>query len=171
MAYRGDVAECVSSCHHHHRCSRVLCLDLEDTGNYCRREIIVTLEEVGIEIEAFHHDVAEGQREINSKYSDALTAAADTIIFKWVVRSVAARYGLYATFMPKPIFGINGSGMHTNQSLFNADGTNAFFEEGAPLQLSETAYHYIAGSLKNARGFAAVTNPLVNSYKGLVPGL
>ena len=170
MAYRGDVAECVSSYHHHHRCSRVLCLDLEDTGNYCRREIIVTLEEVGIEIEAFHHDVAEGQREINSKYSDALTAAADTIIFKWVVRSVAARYGLYATFMPKPIFGINGSGMHTNQSLFNADGTNAFFEEGAPLQLSETAYHYIAGSLKNARGFAAVTNPLVNSYKRLVPG-
>ncbi len=145
-------------------------LDPEDTGNDCRREIIETLEEMGFEIEASHHEVAEGQHEINFKYSDALTAADNTITFKWVVKSVAARYGLYATFMPKPIFGINGSGMHTNQSLFNADGTNAFFEEGAPLQLSEVAYQYIAGSLKNARGFAAVTNPLVNSYKRLVPG-
>ncbi len=145
-------------------------LDPEDTGNDCRREIIETLEEMGFEIEASHHEVAEGQHEINFKYSDALTAADNTITFKWVVKSVAARYGLYATFMPKPIFGINGSGMHTNQSLFNADGTNAFFDESAPLQLSEIAYQYIAGSLKNARGFAAVTNPLVNSYKRLVPG-
>ena len=145
-------------------------LDPEDTGNDCRREIIETLEEMGFEIEASHHEVAEGQHEINFKYSDALTAADNTITFKWVVKSVAARYGLYATFMPKPIFGVNGSGMHTNQSLFNEDGTNAFFEEGAPLQLSEVCYQYIAGSLKNARGFAAVTNPLVNSYKRLVPG-
>ncbi|MBL4902004.1 MAG: type I glutamate--ammonia ligase [Desulfocapsa sp.] len=145
-------------------------LDPEDTGNDCRREIIETLEQMGFEIEASHHEVAEGQHEINFKYSDALTAADNTITFKWVVKSVAARYGLYATFMPKPIFGINGSGMHTNQSLFNADGTNAFFEEDAPLQLSEVAYQYIAGALKNARGFAAVTNPLVNSYKRLVPG-
>lgn len=145
-------------------------LDPEDTGNDCRREIIETLEEMGFEIEASHHEVAEGQHEINFKYSDALTAADNTITFKWVVKSVAARYGLYATFMPKPIFGINGSGMHTNQSLFNEDGANAFFDESAPLQLSETARQYIAGSLKNARGFAAVTNPLVNSYKRLVPG-
>ncbi len=145
-------------------------LDPEDTGNDCRREIIETLEEMGFEIEASHHEVAEGQHEINFKYSDALTAADNTITFKWVVKSVAARYGLYATFMPKPIFGINGSGMHTNQSLFKEDGTNAFFDEDAPLQLSKTAYQYIAGSLKNARGFAAVTNPLVNSYKRLVPG-
>ncbi len=145
-------------------------LDPEDTGNDCRREIIETLEEMGFEIEASHHEVAEGQHEINFKYADALAAADNTITFKWVVKSIAARYGLYATFMPKPIFGINGSGMHTNQSLFNADGTNAFFDENAPLQLSETAYQYIAGALKNARGFAAVTNPLVNSYKRLVPG-
>ena len=145
-------------------------LDPEDTGNDCRREVIETLEQMGFEIEASHHEVAEGQHEINFKYSDALTAADNTITFKWVVKSVAARYGLYATFMPKPIFGINGSGMHTNQSLFNADGTNAFFDENGPLKLSEIAYHYIAGSLKNARGFAAVTNPLVNSYKRLVPG-
>lgn len=145
-------------------------LDPEDTGNDCRREIIETLEGMGFEIEASHHEVAEGQHEINFKYSDALTAADNTITFKWVVKSVAARYGLYATFMPKPIFGINGSGMHTNQSLFNTDGTNAFFDEDGPLKLSEIAHQYIAGALKNARGFAAVTNPLVNSYKRLVPG-
>ncbi|MBU0944530.1 MAG: type I glutamate--ammonia ligase [Proteobacteria bacterium] len=145
-------------------------LDPEDTGNDCRREIIETLEEMGFEIEASHHEVAEGQHEVNFKYADALTAADNTITFKWVVKSVAARYGLYATFMPKPIFGINGSGMHTNQSLFNLDGTNAFFDAKGPLQLSEVAHQYIAGILKNARGFAAVTNPLVNSYKRLVPG-
>ena len=145
-------------------------LDPEDTGNNCRREIIETLEKMGFEIEASHHEVAEGQHEINFKYADALAAADNTVTFKWVVKSIAAKYGLHATFMPKPIFGINGSGMHTNQSLFNADGTNAFFDESDPLKLSKVAYSYIAGALKNARTFAAVTNPLVNSYKRLVPG-
>lgn len=145
-------------------------LDPEDTGNDCRREIIETLEQMGFEIEASHHEVAEGQHEINFKYADALAAADNTVTFRWVVKSIAAKYGLHATFMPKPIFGVNGSGMHTNQSLFNLDGTNAFFDESEPLQLSKTAYAYIAGALKNARGFAAVTNPLVNSYKRLVPG-
>ena len=145
-------------------------LDPEDTGNDCRREIIETLEKMGFEIEASHHEVAEGQHEINFKYADALAAADNTVTFKWVVKSIAAKHGLHATFMPKPIFGINGSGMHTNQSLFNLDGTNAFFDESGPLQLSKVAYSYIAGSLKNARAFAAVTNPLVNSYKRLVPG-
>lgn len=145
-------------------------LDPEDTGNDCRREIVETLETMGFEIEASHHEVAEGQHEINFKYADALTAADNTVTFKWVVKSIASKYGLYATFMPKPVFGTNGSGMHTNQSLFNLDGTNAFFDESDPLQLSKTAYSYIAGALKKARGFAAVTNPLVNSYKRLVPG-
>jgi glutamine synthetase len=145
-------------------------LDPEDTANDCRREIIETLEKMGFEIEASHHEVAEGQHEINFKYADALAAADNTVTFKWVVKSIAAKYDLHATFMPKPIFGINGSGMHTNQSLFNLDGTNAFFDESAPLQLSKTAYSYIAGSLKNARAFTVVTNPLVNSYKRLVPG-
>jgi glutamine synthetase len=145
-------------------------VDPDDTGINCRREIIETLEDMGFEIEASHHEVAEGQHEVNFKYADALAAADNTLTFKWVVRSIAARHGLHATFMPKPIFGINGSGMHTNQSLFNADGTNAFFDENGPLQLSETAYKYIAGIAKNAKGFAAVTNPLVNSYKRLVPG-
>src|SRR5210317_804610 len=144
--------------------------DPDDKASDCRREIIETLEMMGYEIEASHHEVAEGQHEINFKYADALAAADNTITFKWVVRSIAAKHGLHATFMPKPVFGITGSGMHTNQSLFNLDGTNAFFDENGPLKLSETAYHYIAGILKNARGFAAVTNPLVNSYKRLVPG-
>ena len=145
-------------------------LDPEDTGLNCRREIIETLEDMGFEIEASHHEVAEGQHEINFKYADALECADNTVTFKWVVKSIAKKHGLHATFMPKPIFGINGSGMHTNQSLFNLDGSNAFADESAPLQLSEVAYQYIAGIVKNARGFAAVTNPLVNSYKRLVPG-
>ena len=145
-------------------------LDPEDKANDCRREIIETLEQMGFEIEASHHEVAEGQHEINFKYADALTAADNTVTFKWVVKSIAQKYNLHATFMPKPIFGINGSGMHTNQSLFNLDGTNAFFDESDPLKLSKVAYAYIAGALKGARGFAAVTNPLVNSYKRLVPG-
>jgi glutamine synthetase len=145
-------------------------VDPEDRGINCRREIIETLEAMGFEIEASHHEVAEGQHEVNFKYADALTAADNTVTFKWVVRSIAAEYGLHATFMPKPVFGINGSGMHTNQSLFKLDGTNAFYDECGPLQLSETAYKYIAGLTKNAAGFVAVTNPLVNSYKRLVPG-
>mgnify|MGYP001828495268 FL=1 len=145
-------------------------VDPEDKGINCRREIIETLESMGFEIEASHHEVAEGQHEINFKYADALAAADNTVTFKWVVRSIAAKHGLHATFMPKPVFGINGSGMHTNQSLFNLDGTNAFFDDNGPLKLSETAYQYIAGIMKNARGFTAVTNPLVNSYKRLVPG-
>ena len=145
-------------------------VDPDDTGIGCRREIIETLEAMHFEVEASHHEVAEGQHEINFKYADALKAADNTVTFKWVVRSIAAKYGFHATFMPKPVFGINGSGMHTNQSLFKLDGSNAFFDEKGPLKLSATAYHYIAGIIKNARGFTAVTNPLVNSYKRLVPG-
>jgi len=145
-------------------------VDPEDHGIDCRREIIETLEQMGFEIEASHHEVAEGQHEINFKYADALACADSTITFKWVVKTIAKRYGLHATFMPKPVFGINGSGMHTNQSLFTLKGKNAFFDSKDKLQLSKVARQYIAGILKNARAFAAVTNPLVNSYKRLVPG-
>jgi glutamine synthetase len=145
-------------------------VDPEDHGIDCRREVIETLETMGFEVEASHHEVAEGQHEVNFKYSDAITAADNTVTFKWVVRTIARKYGLHATFMPKPVFGINGSGMHTNQSLFNLDGSNAFFDEKDKLQLSKAAYQYIAGINKNARSFSAVTNPLVNSYKRLVPG-
>ncbi len=145
-------------------------LDPSDLGNDCRREIIETLEAMGFEIEASHHEVAEGQHEVNFKYSDALSACDNTMTFKWVVKAIANKYNLHATFMPKPIFGINGSGMHTNQSLFNLDGSNAFEDTKDAKGLSKVAYQYIAGIIKNARGFAAITNPLVNSYKRLVPG-
>ncbi len=145
-------------------------IDPEDSGNDCRREIIETLEKMGFEIEASHHEVAEGQHEINFKYADAITAADNTVTFKWVVKTIAARYGFHATFMPKPLFGVSGSGMHTNQSLFYLDGSNAFYDQSDPLQLSQVAYSYIAGALKNAAAFTAVSNPLVNSYKRLVPG-
>ena len=145
-------------------------VDPEDSGTDCRREIIETLELMGFEIEASHHEVARGQHEVNFKYADALTCADNTVTFKWVVKTIARKYNLHATFMPKPVFGINGSGMHTNQSLFNLDGSNAFFDPKGPLQLSRVAYQYIAGITEHARGFAAITNPLVNSYKRLVPG-
>jgi glutamine synthetase len=145
-------------------------VDPEDHGIDCRREVIETLEKMGFEIEASHHEVAEGQHEVNFKYADAITAADNTVTFKWVVKTIARKYGLHATFMPKPVFGINGSGMHTNQSLFTLNGSNAFFDKKDKLQLSKVAYQYLAGITKNARSFAAVTNPLINSYKRLVPG-
>lgn len=140
-----------------------------DNGEDARREICLTLEEMGYEIEASHHEVAEGQHEIDFKYDNALATADNVITFKLVVKTIAQKYGLHATFMPKPIFGINGSGMHTNMSLFK-DGKNAFADPSDELGLSKTAYSYIAGVLEHVAGITAVTNPLVNSYKRLVPG-
>ncbi|PWK15620.1 type I glutamate--ammonia ligase [Tumebacillus permanentifrigoris] len=140
-----------------------------DEGENCRREIVLVLEEMGFEIEASHHEVAVGQHEIDFKYSDAVTAADNIMTFKLVVKTIARKHGLHATFMPKPIFGINGSGMHCHQSLF-IKGENAFYDESDELGLSKTAKHYLAGILAHARSFAAITNPTVNSYKRLVPG-
>jgi len=140
-----------------------------DGGEDCRREIVLTLEGMGFEIEASHHEVAQGQHEIDFKYDDALTTADNIMTFKLVVKTIAQKHGLYATFMPKPIFGINGSGMHANQSL-SKDGKNAFYDESDSLQLSKDAYSYIAGLMQNVKSIAAITNPLVNSYKRLVPG-
>ncbi|HPZ43101.1 MAG TPA: type I glutamate--ammonia ligase [Bacillota bacterium] len=140
-----------------------------DLGENARRDMVLTLEEMGFEIEASHHEVAPGQHEIDFKYSDALDVADKIMTFKMVVRTTAQRHGLHATFMPKPIFGINGSGMHMNQSLFR-DGKNAFYDPSTPDQLSEIARYYIGGLMKHARSIAAVTNPTVNSYKRLVPG-
>ena len=131
--------------------------------------ICLTLEQMGFEIEASHHEVAEGQHEIDFKYADALTTADNVVTFRLAVKTIAKKYGLHATFIPKPIFGINGSGMHTNMSLFK-DGKNAFFDPAGELQLSDKAYSFIAGVLKHVAGITAVTNPLVNSYKRLVPG-
>ncbi|MBM7855372.1 glutamine synthetase [Desulfohalotomaculum tongense] len=141
-----------------------------DLGENARRHMVLTLEEMGYEIEASHHEVAPGQHEIDFKYSDALDVADKIVTFKFVVRTIAQRHGLHATFMPKPIYGINGSGMHSNQSLMTLDGKNAFYDPEAPDQLSQIAYNYIAGLLKHARAVTAVTNPTVNSYKRLVPG-
>ncbi|MED1470698.1 type I glutamate--ammonia ligase [Bacillus salipaludis] len=140
-----------------------------DLGERVRLEIYRALKAMGFTIEASHHEVAEGQHEINFKYADILTAADLSTTYKWVVKTVAKKFGLHATFMPKPVFGINGSGMHVNMSLFNENG-NAFFDETDELQLSEKAYQFIAGILENVKSFTAVTNPLVNSYKRLVPG-
>jgi glutamine synthetase len=140
-----------------------------DLGEDARRAIVDLLQRMGFEIEAAHHEVAHGQHEIDFRYADALTTADNIATFRWVVKHVARQFGLVASFMPKPIFGQNGSGMHTHQSLFR-DGQNAFFDAKAEWQLSRTALHYIGGLLRHARGLCAVTNPLVNSYKRLVPG-
>lgn len=140
-----------------------------DLGENARRDMTLALEEMGFEIEASHHEVAEGQNEIDFKYGDALTTADNIMTFKLVVKSIAQRHGLHASFMPKPVFGINGSGMHVNMSLFK-DGKNVFVDENDKNGLSDIAYKFIAGLLKNIKGLAAVTNPLVNSYKRLVPG-
>jgi len=140
-----------------------------DRGEEARRDVVNVLEALGFEVEAAHHEVAPGQHEIDFKYEDALTAADNVATFKLVVRKIAQDHGLHATFMPKPIFGINGSGMHTHQSLFKGE-ENAFFDPDAKGQLSDTARYYIAGLLKHSAGFCAITNPLVNSYKRLVPG-
>ena len=155
-------------------------LDLNDKGGYfdfapldlgenCRRDIVLTLEKMGFEIEASHHEVAPGQHEIDFKYADAVKAADQIQIFKLVVKTIARQHGLHATFMPKPIFGISGSGMHCHQSLFKGK-ENAFYDESDELGLSVTAKKYLAGIMNHARGFSAITNPLVNSYKRLVPG-
>ncbi|MCQ6276280.1 type I glutamate--ammonia ligase [Bacillus sp. V3B] len=140
-----------------------------DLGENCRRDIVLELEEMGFEIEASHHEVAPGQHEIDFKYADAITACDYIQTFKLVVKTIARKHGLHATFMPKPLFGVNGSGMHCNLSLFK-NGENAFFDPKADLQLSETARQFIAGIVKHAEAFTAITNPTVNSYKRLVPG-
>ena len=140
-----------------------------DKGENARRDMTLALEEMEFEIEASHHEVAEGQNEIDFKYGPALETADKIMTFKLVVKAIAQRHGLHASFMPKPIFGINGSGMHVNMSLFK-DGKNAFADPSDKNGLSKEAYQFIAGLLKNIKGLSAVTNPLVNSYKRLVPG-
>lgn len=140
-----------------------------DQGEQCRRDVCLALQEMGYEIEASHHEVAEGQHEIDFRFAEALDAADKVVTFKHVVKTYARRHGLHATFMPKPVFGINGSGMHTNMSLMK-DGKNAFYDPDDKYGLSETAYHFIAGLLSHVKGITAVSNPLVNSYKRLVPG-
>lgn len=140
-----------------------------DAGEDARRDICFALEEMGFEVEASHHEVAVAQHEIDFKYDSALMTADKIMTFKLTVKSIAHRHGLYATFMPKPLYGVNGSGMHTNMSLMK-NGKNVFYDESDPLALSKEAYSFIAGILTHVKGMTAITNPLVNSYKRLVPG-
>ncbi|PSQ44674.1 type I glutamate--ammonia ligase, partial [Halobacteriales archaeon SW_7_68_16] len=141
----------------------------KDMATDVRREIMHALERMGFEIEASHHEVAEGQHEINFRYDDALATADKIATFRSVVRAIARRNDLHATFMPKPIAEINGSGMHSHISLFEA-GENAFADGDDEFNLSETAYQFMGGVLERAPAFTAVTNPTINSYKRLVPG-
>ncbi len=141
----------------------------EDLGEDVRSDIVLTLQEMGFDIEASHHEVADGQHEIDFRYADILTAADNVTTFRIAVKAIAAQHNLHATFMPKPIFGINGSGMHCNVSLFK-DGKNAFYDEKAEYQLSDTAKYAVGGILKHVKSITAITNPVVNSYKRLVPG-
>jgi len=142
----------------------------KDLAQDVRRDIIYGLEDMGFDIEASHHEVAQGQHEINFTYDDALSTADNVATFRAVVRAIAAEHDLHATFMPKPIPRINGSGMHTHLSLFTEDGENAFHDGDDEFDLSETAKQFTAGILDHAPAIAAVSNPTVNSYKRLVPG-
>ncbi len=142
-----------------------------DRGEECRRDIVNVLEKMGFEVEAAHHEVAPGQHEIDFKYADAMRTADNLVVFRHVVRKVALKFQLHATFMPKPLYGVNGSGMHTHQSLFDLEGrANAFDDPSGEWGLSPVARWYIGGILEHARALCAVTNPTVNSYKRLVPG-
>lgn len=140
-----------------------------DLGENARRDIVLNLEDMGFIIEASHHEVAPAQHEIDFRYDEALSTADNIMTFKLAVKTIAKRHGLCATFMPKPVYGVNGSGMHTNMSL-SKDGRNLFADENDPLGLSREAYNFIAGIMEHIKGMTAITNPLVNSYKRLVPG-
>ncbi|MBM7616629.1 glutamine synthetase [Weissella uvarum] len=140
-----------------------------DLGENTRREIVLEMEQMGFEVEAAHHEVAPGQHEVDFKYADALAAADNIQTFKLIVKTIARKHGLYATFMAKPVSGINGNGMHVNMSLFT-NGENVFYDENGEEKLSETAYHFLGGILDHAQNFTAITNPTVNSYKRLTPG-
>ncbi|MDD2338917.1 MAG: type I glutamate--ammonia ligase [Methanosarcina sp.] len=140
-----------------------------DRAQDVRRDIDYALEHMGFQIEASHHEVAPSQHEIDFRFGDVLSTADNVVTFKYVVKSIAYHKGYYATFMPKPLFGVNGSGMHTNQSLFK-NGKNAFYDPDTPAQLSQETMYYIGGLLEHIREFTAITNPVVNSYKRIVPG-
>lgn len=141
-----------------------------DLGENARRDIVLNLEEMGFEVEASHHEVAPAQHEINFKYGEALETADRIMTYKLTVKTIAKRHGLYASFMPKPKYGVCGSGMHINMSLSDKDGNNIFADKENVNGLSKEAYSFIAGLMEHMRAMSAVTNPIVNSYKRLVPG-
>lgn len=141
-----------------------------DQATLVRNELMQALNEMGLEVEMGHHEVARGQHEIDFRYADALRAADNVTTMKYTVKAIAAKYDLIASFMPKPIFGVNGSGMHCHQSIFSAEGENLFFDGQDDNHLSALAYQFLAGQLNHARGMSAVLAPTANSYKRLVPG-
>lgn len=141
-----------------------------DMASNVREDIALALQSMGMEVEMTHHEVGPGQHEVDVRFSDALTCADNSLTVKYTVKAIAAAHDLYATFMPKPIFGIPGNGMHAHQSLFDLTGHNAFHEEGNRYRLSPLAYSFIAGQLSHARALAGILSPTVNSYKRLVPG-
>jgi glutamine synthetase len=143
---------------------------MQDRGDNVRKEIVTYLDAMGFEVEASHHEVAPGQHEIDLKYIDAISSADRVAMMKYVTKTIAYEHGLYATFMPKPIFGINGSGMHTHQSLTTPEGKPVFYDPKGDYQLSKTALYYIGGLLKYAKDICAILASSVNSYKRLVPG-
>ena len=138
-------------------------------GENARRDMVLALEEMGFEIETSHHEVAPAQHEIDFRYGEGLAAADNIMTFKLAVRTIAKRFGLFASFMPKPKHGVNGSGMHINMSV-SKEGRNIFSEPSDEWGLSQEAYYFMGGLMEHMRGMAAITNPLVNSYKRLVPG-
>ena len=141
-----------------------------DLGENARRDMVLNLEEMGFEVEASHHEVAPAQHEIDFKYGEALEIADKIMTYKLTVKTIAKRHGLYASFMPKPKYGMCGSGMHINMSLFNKEGQNIFVDENDKNGLSKEAYNFIAGLMKHMRSMTAIINPIVNSYKRLIPG-
>lgn len=141
-----------------------------DEAVQVRTELMDALSQMGLEIEVGHHEVALGQHEIDFRFADALKTADNVLTLKYVVKAIAAQHGLIASFMPKPVYGINGSGMHCHLSIFNLEGENLFFDQDDPFQLSSLAYQFMAGQLRHARALSAVVAPTVNSYKRLVPG-
>jgi len=141
-----------------------------DKAQVVRSDIVRALVDLGIDVEASHHEVAAAQHEIDFEYADAVTAADNVMTFKYTVKAIAQTHGLLATFMPKPIMGINGSGMHTHQSFQGSDGKNLFFDPQGKFKLSDIARHFVGGQLKHAKAMSAILAPTVNSYKRLVPG-
>ncbi len=141
-----------------------------DEGFDVRRDMMNALESMGIEVESSHHEVAPGQHEISFKYDNALITADRVMTLKSTLKAIAHNHGLHATFMPKPITGVNGNGMHVHQSLFSKEGKNMFYDGNDKYKLSATAYHFLAGQMKHIKAMCAILNPTVNSYKRLVPG-
>ncbi|MFH1306423.1 MAG: type I glutamate--ammonia ligase [Candidatus Micrarchaeota archaeon] len=141
-----------------------------DAGFEARRQMMSVAQKMNIDVEASHHEVAFGQHELDFKYGEALSTADRVITLKYIIQAIAQKHSLHATFMPKPITGINGNGMHVHQSLFTPNGENTFFDSSDKYKLSKVAYYFLGGQMKHAKAMSAILNPLVNSYKRLVPG-